>query len=285
MGISKRKYAEQFARSEQHKVPNLELLHIAELTIDPSVQRRLQPDFVNRIINEFQPEMLGVLQVSERADGTKVLIDGQHRHAAASYLAGETAQFDGYVQCHVFRGLSLQEEAALFRHLNFKLNMTSIDEFLVRITEREPIATGINFMAQENGWTISRNPGDGNLAAVRALEKVYKGNARLGAKPDMERVRLVLEIVTAAWGHADDAAGQSILHGLGLFLMKYADRADLVSLTNRLAKHSGGPGGLLGQARGLKDFLGSDLANCVAETLLVIYNARRRTGQLPAWRS
>ncbi len=66
------------------------------ITVDPRVQRTEGPDQrrVDKMASAFNPDALGVLILSERADGTLVCLDGMHRLLAARQ-AGHTALSGG----------------------------------------------------------------------------------------------------------------------------------------------------------------------------------------------
>lgn len=261
--------------------PEIRYLPAGSLVIDPKVQRELNPAWARTIASEFDDAHLGTFHVSRRTDGTCVLMDGQHRREALLLLG----QPHRKVECKVYLGLSLQEEAETFRALNHKLNMRYIDDFFVRVTQREPVATAIVWACKQEGWTASRSPAEGRIAAMKSLEAVYAGNRKFGQEPDTGRVQAVLHLVTRAWGHCREAVDGSILHGLGMAIMRYGNAIDYDSLISKLAKYPVGPAGIIGRARGLRDLHGGTLPNAVAEVIVGVYNQNRRKNVLPAWRS
>src|SRR4051794_33828172 len=87
---------------------------VGELTVDQRYQRALNARRVKKIANEFDPYSVGMLIVSDRGDGTKVVLDGQTRRAALVAMGWE----DQMVPCYVYVGLSVEEEARIFRTLN-----------------------------------------------------------------------------------------------------------------------------------------------------------------------
>jgi hypothetical protein len=53
-------------------------IRVDRLCAGPSYQRDLDPKRVNKMVNEFDHRLLGVLEVSVRADGRFAILDGQH---------------------------------------------------------------------------------------------------------------------------------------------------------------------------------------------------------------
>ena len=72
------------------------------------------------MLGHFNPKLLGVLTASEREDGERVLIDGQHRLATVMEVEAIT-----YVNCLMFRGLTPQDEARMFVELNDECKHTN----------------------------------------------------------------------------------------------------------------------------------------------------------------
>src|SRR4051812_31723657 len=89
-------------------------IRASRLAVDASYQRPRNERKIRKIANNFDPDALGVLYVSKRADGTYVILDGQQRHAALIEMGWQDQQ----VPCHVYTGLSVADEARLFGEYN-----------------------------------------------------------------------------------------------------------------------------------------------------------------------
>lgn len=249
----------------------VEPVKIRELVIDPEVQRMLDRTRVRNIRDDFHPEAVGVITVSRRGDGELVVLDGMHRTRAA-----EEAGFgDLVVMARILEGLTLPQEAEMFRLLNNTVRPQLIDLFRIRVVEGEPIAVGINDLAQKYGWKITLGSRDGLLSAVAAMERAWKRGVA-------ERT---LATVTRAWGHDPSGVTAAILDGLSLVFARYGDTLDTDDLINRLAHYPGGAANLIGKARGLRDLYGSTMSQAMAELLVELYNRRRRSSLVPAWRA
>lgn len=243
---------------------------VGELSVDPKVQRGLKKSRVDTMAKDFHPEALGVLTTSVRPDGLIVLVDGQHR-----YRSAEAADYRGPLQTNEYRGLTLQDEAALFRLLNKTEKVNPIDQFLVACVEGDPAAVRIARFLRDNGWSVAPTARKGHISAIRSLERVY------ALSPDA--AGRTIAVLTAAYGHEPDAVQGSMVEGLGRMLAKYDDLVDLDDLARRLGGSPGGVNALLGHARGLKISQTGNLSMQVARVITGIYNERRRTTKLPAW--
>ncbi len=90
-------------------------LPIGALEIDPTYQRDLDLNWAKNIAENFNPQLLEVLQVSYR-EGHYYVFDGQHTLKALEMKFGDT---DYPVSCKVYHGLTKQEEAQLFCDFNW----------------------------------------------------------------------------------------------------------------------------------------------------------------------
>lgn len=247
------------------------------LIVDPHVQRTLDERRVNEIIGDFNQLGMGVVTVSERLDGSYHVVDGQHRVAALLSMDRGTDN----VRCLVYTGLSLAEEAALFRRLNNTRIVNSLDKFRIRVVEGDPAAVSLNTMLESLGWRAA--PGVKNsFTAVAALEKIYKGPS--GDAADLPLVRQVMGIVTKAWGIEPIGTAADILRGLGAVLRHYGELVDENKLVGELSGYQGGPRRLVGAARGLRELRGGRMEDSLAEILVTLLNNKRRN-KLQPWRS
>jgi len=245
------------------------------LSVDPQVQRPEDGVRVASIAGDFEPEALGVIHVSKRNDGTHHIIDGQHRIAALKVIG----RADKPVTCVLWEGLSRAEEAAMFRRLNNTRQVQILDRFRVRIVEGDPIACELAGLLHAHGWSIRKSGARGSFFAVSALENVYR--ARDGG--DRETCDSLIRIATAAWGHDSNALRAEVVSGMGALLRKHP-RLDMPKLVTELAKLEGGPLGLIGKAKALRDIRGGRVSDAMAEILVNLINKRRQgANRLPEW--
>src|SRR4029077_9145808 len=95
------------------KSKGFEELFAAELKVDHDVQRGFHPEHAASLKKAWDPKYIGTLIVSRRKNGELYLIDGQHRCWVALQL-DQTAIMD----CEVYEGLEVEEEAMMFLHFN-----------------------------------------------------------------------------------------------------------------------------------------------------------------------
>jgi hypothetical protein len=244
---------------------------VGDLWVDPNVQRSLKKARVGRMAVEFNADALGVLTTSFRSPRRIHVIDGQHR-----YRAAEAAAYSGKIQTMQYRGLTVPEEAALFRLLNTTEKVTRVDQFLVSCVEQNPDAVHLAAIVAEYGWEVSPNTAEGRLTAIGSMERVYA--------MDPNAAKATLHVLTKAYGRRPAAVQGALLVGLGRMFTKYGiDAIDLEDLSQRLAKIPGGPDALIGNARGQKLTRTGDLSTQVARIVVDLYNQRRRTTALPRW--
>lgn len=261
--------------------PQHEDLPVAKLTVDPDVQRAVDKTRVDKIAKDYQRSALGVIVVSRREDGTHHVIDGQHRvHATIAAGYGEET-----VPCLVYSGLTKAEEAAMFRRLNNTRAVLPVYKFRVRVVEGEPDAVALNTILERHGWTVEQSKDAGRFAAVAALESVYRGK-RNGPGDNGTICDTLIKVITEAWGHDSAGVRAEVIGGLGALLLRYNTKVDLVKLVSSLSTCPGGPRGLVGKAKGLRDFRGGKLSDALAEVVVEMLNKYRKANtRLPDWRS
>jgi hypothetical protein len=243
---------------------------VGDLWVDPKVQRSLKKGRVTKMAGDFKPEALGVLTTSFRSADRIHVIDGQHR-----YRSAEAAAYTGTLQTMEYHGLTIAEEAALFRLLNTTEKVNRVDQFIVSCMEENPDSLRLAKFMADHGWSVGTSATDSSLAAIASLERVY------ALSPDAADGALA--VLTAAFGHRPSAVQGSLIEGLGRMLARYGRAVDLDDLAKRLAKIPGGPDGLVGNARGQSFSRTGNLSTLVARIITGIYNERRRTTALPPW--
>lgn len=252
---------------------------VAQIKVHPEAQRRLNPAWVKGKVSTFDIEALGLPVVCRDGD-VFYCIDGQHRIA----LIRAVGWGDQYVECEVYDDLTLTEMAHEFLIRNSKTEIRTFDKFRIRITAEEETPVAIHRVVTEHGLVLSDQSRDGHVTAVLALERVYTGagmtgGVKLGA-PALDRT---LGVIVAAWGKSQSGFVAPSIEGLGLVYLRYANRIETDALVKKLASISGGPSGLVGRARSLRDMRGGTVAQCLAGAVVEIYNRGRRVGKLESW--
>lgn len=243
---------------------------VGDLWVDPTVQRTLKKSRVIKISDNFDPDALGVIVTSYRSPKRIHIIDGQHR-----YRACEMSGYDGEIQTLEYRGLTVPQEAAMFRLLNTAEKPSRIDMFAVKCVQGDPDAVKLAAILADHGWSVAASASEGKLSAIGALEKVFS--------IDPYAADASLAVITKAYGHRSAAAQGPLIEGLGRMLARYGQDIDLNDLAHRLGGVPGGPDGLLGNARGQMLSRTGNLSFQVARVITNLYNQRRRTTAVPEW--
>lgn len=260
---------------------SIEWVALSAIGTDRSVNTRsFDPAWVERKLSEgFDPDGIGVPIISHRSKDSYVWLDGQNR----GELMRRAGWGDQKIQCRVFSGLTRAQEASLFLVHNDNRRVQPIYKFLAKVTAGDADAVAITRIAERVGWKISDQNGDGRIAAVVALDKVFLMDKKEGM-PGGDVLELTLRVVTQAWGYKAEAVDGRILLGIGALFSRFGDAIERAVLVKKLAEFPAGASGVLGKARGRQQFQGGTVAHCVAEVVVTVYNARRRNNVLPDWR-
>ena len=252
------------------KKPKTEWMVAGKLTVDPRYQRDVIPARVKALADQLDLDGLGVFVVSRRSDGTLAIIDGQHRLEA---LKAHDWQNDWKVECRVYEGLDLEQEAELYRQLNNTRSLCSWDFYKAGLVSGDTQCLAVDAVAKSCGLRVSNQSGDGRICCVATLRKVY---AQFGG----DALKHALKIATSSWGHTAGAVEKEIVHGLSIVFDRYNGKIDQPWLIKKLAKSPGGPSGLLGRARGLKEVQTAPVYRIVSQQIIALYNKGKRTGTL-----
>lgn len=240
-------------------------------SVDERVQRRLDEKRAQAMADDLQPQALGLFIASERADGHTYMIDGRHRMAAC-----RMANYTGLLATRLFTGLTLKEEAKLFRMHNTMRPVSPVERFKVRVTEEEPAAVAINKVLRAYGLHVeyANNDSLGVISAIATLEKVFRG---AGVRPEGEYADLLDKVIRTlhrAYGEKNDRAtySRAMMEGLGIFIATFGKRIEYQRLEYALQGQV--PRQIQVQARTLRDARGGTIGSCAAEVIHKHYNHR-----------
>ena len=237
----------------------------------------------------FDWDLLGTVAVSEREDGSRISIDGQHRLA----LLDAIGEPDAAVKCEVFQGLTLAQEAALFIGLNASRTVRPVSLFLAKVTMGDPLCTEILQIVRDCSWDITTSQKRGSLNCVKALIRIHSldlaRNAAGGYEP--QALRDTLTLITNAWGLQDQAGHESIITGLGRLMIRdgriirddvTAGVAGMDRLLNVLVASGPDPSGILSKAQAFKGTRVPpvSLPTAVSQTISVSWNSGKQTRRL-----
>jgi hypothetical protein len=179
-----------------------------ELAIDDAYQRPLGT-FVNNIVDDFMPALIGTLIVNHRGKRLFV-IDGQHRLVALRVLGIQD------VPCVVYQGLSRADEAQLFAKLQTeRRRIRPSQRFTAEVVAKNPRALAIKKVLDTTGVTITdvggRLMAPDEISAVVALERIYDMH---GAS----RLEDVLTVARLSFPDEKGALSNDIVLGISSFI-------------------------------------------------------------------
>lgn len=245
----------------------------ADVTTDERAQRTLDPKRVREIADNLSHEALGIPAVSLREDGTMVWIDGQTRGAALASKGLGSKQ----IPCQVYSGLTLAEEAALFRRLNNSKAITSADLFRVAVTEGDPIAVASEQALRLAGWTMHQNRAN----TMRALNTIYVCWER-----DELATKRALTTLAMAWGATPISGNLVFVKGMWMFAYRYgADELGVEwdKMATKLAKQRGGAKIFLAEVRANAETRRISKPDGFADMVTNVWNRGQRSRTLPPW--
>lgn len=258
--------------------PPVVWIPVNKLFVDPDVNTRpLQAARVAKLAENFDPDLIGVLDVAPRENGRFAIIDGQHRAESVRVALGS----DQNVPCWVHKRITKAKQASLFVGLNNSAAVPPLYQFIGKVNAGQAKAVAIMEILTTAGLKLETSARDGTIRCVATLEKLYDGQGDPTAGP--KALENALSIIINAWGPTTSALNGSIVEGIGLVLLRYRDQVDHEALIQKLATTKGGPAALLGQARALKDWRGGTVPRAVAGAVVTIYNKGRRTGAIGDW--
>jgi len=254
-------------------------LKVEELTVDPAVQRQLDPRRVRKLADNWDPKMVGVLTVSHRLipdfdEPTEefVVLDGQTRFRALELVAGES-DVDSLITCEVFEGLTRAEEAAMFLSHNDRKAVTPRDRFRLAVAAEEEWALDIRDIAADHGWYVQGTeksaPKAKVFTAIGAAEKIY-------SLDDGRALKRAFDVIERAWPRATGSVCGETLYGIGLLFAENPTGLDGSGLVHKLEK--------IGLARFIsavndrrRTHPGTSIKTAAQDWTVELYNRGRRT--------
>lgn len=252
---------------------------IPELKIDQEAQRKLSVPWVKAHAQEFDVDQLGYIVVNRRADGNLYVVDGQHRVE----LMRAVGWGDQKIHAEIFEGLSQPDEAELFNARNDRRAVRLFDKFRISVVARDPEAIGITNIVHRCGLVISDQASDGNVVAVAALQRIYRGGRIAGEKEGAQALFMALTTLRDAFGKIAASFHGELIEAIGLIYLRYGKAVDQKTLVKKLSPISAGAPGLIGKGRSMKEMRGKSLAHNIASIVVSQYNKGARTGKLESW--
>jgi len=183
----------------------------SQLTIDPTYQRDLDQNRVNKIVDNWNPIRFREPFVSLR-DGKFFVFDGQH-----SVAAWQAKYDDKPIYCKLFRGLTWFDEADAFvEQNNLRKTITTNDRLKALWNMRNPDVVGMVNDATACGCIVDfkKSKSQYRCIATAALFKAYKALNR-------EQFRAMLTMILRLWDGDPDSLSADIICGFYAFYKDY----------------------------------------------------------------
>lgn len=192
-------------------------LDTSDLQSNQKYQRPVDPKHVQDIVNNFDPLYLDEILVSFR-DGRYYVIDGQNRIAAFKHKNGGR---DCIVHCKVYHGLTYEQEAEMFHHLDsIKKKLRYCDAVRAKAeSKNDPTIIDINRIL--NMYRISwhyTGTGSHKDYTFTCSEILIDRYDDLGPVMFEQMIRLLVY----TWEGARESLTAAFIKGMSLFVKKYA---------------------------------------------------------------
>lgn len=216
-----------------------DVIPIKQMIVD--VYQRPLTSFVDKIVDEFDPALLGTVVLSQRSRGRSAeyaLVDGQTRAEGAKRV-GVAA-----LPAIVYEGLTLEQEAELFAKFQTeRRRMHTVDLFRSQVVARLEPQTTVSKIATRMGFRMHEvaSQSKENISAPMSLVWVYNScTSGSRAHPNPKLLETTLEVIKEAWPNSPvEARSAQLIKGLGYFLHTHDSEdkpIDIGRLIDRLGR-------------------------------------------------
>lgn len=252
--------------SKVHPVP------IGKMRIPPALvtQRPFRKAHGDELAANLDLNKLGFPIVNHR-DGNFWVLDGQHR----IYALRENGFGNDVLDCEVYENLTDAEMADIFLGRDDRKAVDPFSRFHIACTAGRKRESDIRRTVETQGLKVSKSRGEDCVGAVSALGRVYDrdGAVVLGQ---------ALRTTRNAYAGDPDAFDSNVIDGVALVFNRYNGQINEKDLASRLSQSAHGVRGLLRKAEATKVRTGNQKVQCVAATVVEIYN-RGGGKKLPSW--
>lgn len=201
---------------EPHALP------VGELHVDPRYQRTLDRKRVLEIVKNYNPTLMKPIDVNMRQDGSLWICDGMHRREVVREMNGENALID----CHVYFGLSLAQEAALFNQQKARVDPSPIAAFRSGLVAQQEPYVSLARVVHEAGWHVA----EGTARDIKAPGSLIAIWTRYQDKTVLVQV---LDVYSRAFGF-ERPPNAAWITGLGTFVAWYQGEYNAAQLVKNL---------------------------------------------------
>lgn len=193
------------------KWSEMRTLPLNVLKIDTNYQRDLNLSRVRYIVNNFDPDLVGIPQVSYR-DGMFFVFDGQHTIKALNLVKNNPAY---PIVCKVYYGLSGEEEAGLFHKFNTsKTPINAISIIKAQAAYGDEKIKSFLQCTKSAGFIIDPTKPRNCRYGIRAVRTALNCFSSLGA----DNYKFMLDMLKRTWKGERWSLNQNMLNGMELLL-------------------------------------------------------------------
>lgn len=250
---------------------------LGKMRVPPALvtQREFRKAHGDRIAADLDLNKIGFPILNHR-DHIFWILDGQHRvYALKQFGFGDKDM----LTCEVYEDLSDAEMAEIFLGRDARRAISPYDKFHVSCTAGHPRESAIRRVVEANGLKVGRSKEENTIGAVGALGKVYdrSGDVVVGQ---------VVRALKNAFAGDPNSFSAELIEGIGLVFNRYNGKTNEKELAARLAAMPHGVRGLLRRVEGMRERTGNQKGQCVAATVVDVYNkglGPRSAERLPSW--
>lgn len=243
---------------------------VNEMFVDYTYQRVPLKTKINRIVKNFNPDLLGVITCSMREDNTLAIIDGSHRYHALL----EMGMKDASVNALVYFGLSIKDEAHIFALTNKEhTKPTPSQIFKAGIVSGDEISVGIANVVEKVGASFDEGPGANVIRCIATIRRVYTN-----AGPSV--LAKTLETLKAAYPDNKEMYRDQMISAIGCIYHRYGKKVDQQRLSEVLAK-IGNPSLVIAQAQAMMSSGQTITFTSLPFLIVSRYNVKLKNNRLP----
>lgn len=191
------------------------LLPVSQLTSNAPYQRELNMRFIELKLKTFDILKVQVLIVSCR-DGKYYIVDGQH---TATICSRHYAPEEAYVWCHVFYGLTYEQEAAMFSEQRNERPISVYDKFHALCESKDETAMLLDNIIRSYGFRFSSHAKDHIFGSPRMIQNVYKSFGE-------EVLCKTLDLLNTLWEGKKEYLKSNFVFSLAKVIHTYGDQFD-----------------------------------------------------------
>jgi len=255
--------------------PMVMKLVVSELLVDYVYQHKPYRDAILDLGKNFQAHLCGLILVNIRADGRKFIIDG------ASRVQVHIDKGIRYIWAEVMRGLTVQQEAAVYLIRAKNKQRQPVDWFHASVIAGDPECLIIQSILDERkigivSFATERGTPDykATMSCVQTLLRIVRRD------PSGHRLSETLDLILDTWGYAKAGLSKGFLESIHGFLAQHANEISRPSFISKVGATE--IVDILEMARGLRfnTIPRMSLRSATQRNIVELYNVGRSKGRI-----